>query len=164
MRISMIYLLLVLAAAVLFIAWSGQSLPAVVASHFGPAGVADGFMPREAYLRLMGLISVAVPLLIAFCNNLLRVIPSNMINLPNRDYWLAPERKEETYAFFHNHGIVFSVIIAAFFCFVHWSVTRANRLIPPHLSQSFFFISLGFFVLVFVFWIGFLIARFSRRI
>ena len=112
----------------------------------------------------MGLISVAVPLLIALCNNLLRVLPSNMINLPNRDYWLAPERKDATYAFFHNHGLVFSAIIAAFLCFVHWSVIRANRLIPPHLSQSFFLISLGFFVFVLVIWLGVLIARFSGRI
>lgn len=160
---SMILLLLVLAAAALFIAWSGQSMPSTVASHFGPAGVADRFMPREAYLRLMGIFSIAVPLFIALCSNLLRILPVRMINLPHRDYWLAAKRKEETFAFFHNHGIVFSVITAAFLCFVHWSVTRANRLVPPHLSMSYLCTAMGFFVFVLIIWIGVLIAHFSRR-
>jgi uncharacterized membrane protein len=162
-RISFIFLLLALAIAVIFIAISSQLLPATVASHFGPAGAADGYMPRESYVRLMGLVTFVVPLLVALCNYLLRLIPASLINLPNRDYWLAPERKEETYAFFQNHGMVFSILIAAFLCFVHWSVIRANMVIPPHLSQSFIPGSLGFFSFLVVLWIGALIAHFYRR-
>lgn len=107
---AMPLLLLVLIGSVSFLLFSGQSLPPVVASHFAAGGGADGFTPRNAYLGLMAAISVGIPLLLAICNGLLRFVPPSMVNLPNRDYWLAPERKEETYAFLRNHGIYLAVL------------------------------------------------------
>jgi hypothetical protein len=38
---------------------------------------------------------VLFPVLGAF----LKVIPNSMINVPNRDYWLAPERRDSTLLF-----------------------------------------------------------------
>ena len=38
---------------------------------------------------------------------LLRRLPESMINMPNKEYWLAPSRKEETLAF--NQTILIAV-------------------------------------------------------
>ena len=42
-----------LIAALVAVPLSGSLLPAVVASHFGVHGEANGFMPRGSYLLLM---------------------------------------------------------------------------------------------------------------
>ncbi len=154
--------LVVLAAAAGFILVSGQSLPPVVASHFAASGRANGFMPRGAYLGLMLLITVGVPLVLAFVHRLVRFVPPNLFNLPNRDYWLAPEQITETLTFLQNHGIYLSVLLTAFLCFIHWLVVGANRLQPPHFSASLFVTGFVLFLLAVAIWIGLLIVHFRR--
>ena len=112
-------LVLVLAVAAGFIVLSGQLLPPIVASHFAAGGNANGFMPRNAYLGLMLFVAVGVPFLLALINSSLRFIPPHLVNLPNRDYWLAPERTEQTFAVLFKHGIFLSVLLVAFLSFVH---------------------------------------------
>jgi hypothetical protein len=52
-----------------------------------------------------------VPLLVAS-------VPDALINLPNKSYWLAPERREETMRFFRAHvswfgcGLLFLLLYA----------------------------------------------------
>lgn len=77
-------------------AWS--DLPARMASHFGPSGAADRFMARGAFVGFMAAVFCGVALLLLFgVPALIRVVPG-AINLPNRDYWLSPERRERTIA------------------------------------------------------------------
>ncbi len=127
-------LVVLLAIAAVFILLSGRSLPPVVASHFAASGRPDGFMPRTAYLGLMLFITVAVPLLLALGLSSVRFVPPRYFSLPNREYWLAPERRDETFAFIHGHGMYLSALLTAFLCFVHWLVVRANQLQPPRFS------------------------------
>lgn len=74
------------------VAWS--QLPETVASHFDGAGVPNGFQSRAMFMAIM--ISVQALLGFAFgvVPRLLRHMPLRMINLPHRDYWLAPEHPE----------------------------------------------------------------------
>jgi hypothetical protein len=156
-------LLLVLIGAASFMLFSGQSLPPVVASHFAAAGNADGFMPRNGYLGLMISVSLGIPLLVALCSGLLRFVPPFMVSLPNRDYWVAPERKEKTYAFLRNHGIYLSVLVALFLCFIHWVVLQANAVEPPQLSLPLFVSGSAGFLIAVGIWIAVLFAHFVRR-
>jgi hypothetical protein len=160
---SMSALVVVLVFAAGFILLSGQSLPPVVASHFAVGGNANGFMPRKAYLNLMLFIGVVVPFLLALGHRLVRLVPPHLVSLPNRDYWLSPERTTETFAFLYNHGIYLSALLATFICFIHWLVVRANELQPPHFSPSLFFTGLVLFLLAVATWIGMLFVHFSRR-
>lgn len=155
-------LVVVLVVAAGFILLSSPSLPPVVASHFAAGGDANGFMPRNVYLGLMLLMAVGIPLLLALGQHLVRRVPPHRVSLPNRDYWLSPERTAETFAFLQNHGIYFSALMAVFLCFIHWLVVRANTLQPPHFSTSLFITGLVFFLLAIAVWIGVLIAHFHR--
>lgn len=156
-------LFVVLAVAAGFILVSGQSLPPIVASHFAADGRANGFMPRNAYLGLMFFIAVGVPLLLALLHRLVGFVPPRLVNLPNREYWLAPERITETFTFLRNHGIYFSVLLAAFLCFIHWLVVGANKLQPPHLSPPLFVTGLVLFMLAVAIWVGVLFVHFRRQ-
>jgi hypothetical protein len=119
-----------------FLVASIPSLPAVVASHFSAGGVADGFMPRDMYVLFMGAVSLGLPLAIGALLSQMHRLPVSLINIPNRAYWLAPERADASRQYLARHGNVFMALLVAFMCFVHWQVVDANRTQPPRLAEG----------------------------
>ncbi|MBI4579858.1 MAG: DUF1648 domain-containing protein [Planctomycetes bacterium] len=77
-------------------------LPDTVASHFGASGQADGWMSKQAFAALAIVFPVALStLLIAVQASTVYLdrLPAGLINMPNKKYWLAPERRAETMAY-----------------------------------------------------------------
>ncbi|MBI3856469.1 MAG: DUF1648 domain-containing protein [Planctomycetes bacterium] len=97
MRRSLLILALLYAAAIGQLAWYAPRMPAVMATHYDGAGTPNGWMTRAGalgfHLTILGVsaLAFALPML------LLRLAPS-LINLPNRQYWLAPDRRAATTA------------------------------------------------------------------
>jgi uncharacterized membrane protein len=89
---------LVAALTALHVADLWDGLPERFASHFGPSGRPDAFMPRGTFMTLMGAVGGGTVLLLCVLPQLLRFVPTRLINLPNRDYWLAPERRDRSLA------------------------------------------------------------------
>jgi uncharacterized membrane protein len=116
-------------------ATSGQ-LPVRVASHFDAAGFANGFMPRADYLLFMLVLTLGVPLLVVFASVVVPRIAPAMLKLPTRDYWLAPERRDQTYATLATSGFVMASIIACFLIALHFLVLSANSQTPPRLDNA----------------------------
>jgi len=56
----------------------------------------------------------------------LRFIPSSLINLPNRDYWLAPERRAESLAVLGACMAWFGVLTGGLMALVTELALRAN--------------------------------------
>jgi len=73
-------------------------LPAQVASHFDAAGRPNGWSSRSAYLVLHTFIVLVITLCFAALPAWLEGAPARLVNLPNKDYWLAPERRATTMA------------------------------------------------------------------
>ncbi|HTY98259.1 MAG TPA: hypothetical protein VMB75_00380 [Rhodocyclaceae bacterium] len=155
-------LLLVLALAAGFVLYTADSLPPLVASHFAGGGAANGFMPHDAYVALMLALVVGLPLLLAALTGLSRYAPVERMNLPNRDYWLAPEREAETLAYLAGRGAGFAKRLAVFLAFVHWLVVKANAGQPPHFPEALFFAGLAVFVAALVLWLAGFVAHFRR--
>jgi hypothetical protein len=155
--------LLLLSLAVAYELISAGSLPTVVASHFVAGGNANGFMARNDYLGLMLSLTVGLPVFVAAMSCLVRFIPARLINLPDREYWLAPERSDETFAFLQNHGVFFGVLMALFLCFVHWLVVRANGHRPPIFPEALFNAGFILFLVAIMVWLGVFVAHFRRR-
>src|SRR5512142_224784 len=126
---SLIFALFV-ACAVAFVWRTSNGLPALVASHFGASGMANGFMPHDFYVRFMIAFVIGLPTLMVFLTGHVLGSSKARINLPNRDYWLAPERRAETIAFLRAGLIWFGVLLVTFLCYVHWLVVVANRVQP----------------------------------
>lgn len=155
--------LAVAAAAAAFIAGTGATMPALVAGHFDAAGAANGFMPRTVYVMLMLGFCVALPVALAFLTASAVGRPGARINLPNRDYWLAPERREETVARLRTGILQFNVMLIVFLGYAHWLVVRANRTQPPLLPAHAMIAGLALFFAALVVWMrGF--ARGFRRV
>ena len=155
-------LFLSLAAAAVFVWLSSGALPPVVASHFSPGGAANGFMGKGAYTAFMLVVVVAVPGLVAATTLLVRILPSKMINLPNRKYWLAPERREASLDALASLSVRFAIALAVFLCFIHWLVVQANAVQPPRLAEKWFFVGLAAFGGVTLAWLFLLFRRFGR--
>ena len=154
--------LLLVAGAAGFVWMTSDSLPAVVASHFGASGTAGAFMPREAYVRFMLVFVVGLPLFIVGLTSLTLGSPRARINVPHRDYWLAPERREETISFLRLHMVRFGAMLVVFLCFVHWLVVRANESQPVRLENRWFIGGLVVFVVFALAWAKALFSRFRR--
>ena len=88
------------------VVWYRQ-LPDVVPSHFNAAGQVDGEMGKTGFYALFVsmhlLFLVGFPLLALG----LKKIPDSMINIPNKEYWLAPERREKSLSF--NNTLLIAV-------------------------------------------------------
>ena len=154
--------LLVLVVAGAFVWLTSGGLPPVVASHFGPGGAANGFMDKGMYTAFMLAVVVAVPALIALSGQLVRVLPPQLINLPNRQYWLAPQRRAATLESLSSLSVRFAFALVVFLCFVHWLVVQANAVQPARLPEAPLFVGLALFGVATVLWLFALFRRFGR--
>lgn len=119
-------------------------------------------MPRGIYVAVLLVIVIGVPLLIAFLPGALAGRGGKNLNIPNREYWLASERRENTVTFLRLHGQWFAAALALFLSYVHWLVVQANMLRPPELSTFGIVAGLVAFVLFLGGWLVVLFARFRR--
>ena len=140
-------------AAAMFVVISSRAMPPKVASHFGPDGSANGYMWRDTYVYFMLAFVVLLPLLFNFVANAVARLPVTMINIPNRDYWLAPERRGLVVDRLRRQMQMFSAMLVLFLCFVHWEVVRANQSMPATLDNRRFMLGLGLFMAALIVWI-----------
>lgn len=136
-----------LAGAAIFVWLSSRALPDLVASHFGTTGSANGFMPRLDYRRLMLLLVIGLPLIMAYLPGFGLNRPAARINLPNRKYWLAPARRAETVRILRTGMRRVATLLLIFLSYAHWLVVQANRHQPPSLSMPWFMGGLLLFTL-----------------
>lgn len=74
--------------------WVLPLLPETVASHFDGAGRPNGHQSKLAFAVLCMAFSGGLFGMFALLPLALHRIPSSLLNLPNREYWLTPERKQ----------------------------------------------------------------------
>ena len=154
--------LFIVTCAAVFVGVSGTNLPQVVASHFDTSGAANGFMPRQAYVVVMLALIVVLPASMVFGSWRAIGKPDARLNLPNRDYFLAPERRDETIAFIRTRLLWFGSMLLAFLCYAHWLVVRANALRPAQLSAPWLVAGLTIFLLATLVWLLSMLRHFKR--
>ncbi|MEZ5428051.1 MAG: DUF1648 domain-containing protein [Pyrinomonadaceae bacterium] len=138
------------------------NLPEKMASHFNAAGEPNGWMSKNVFFIFEAgllLLILAEFTLIPF---LIRRSPAKMINLPNKDYWLAPERRDEAFAVIGNYFDWFSVLLAALFIAVNQLVFQAN-LARENISPLAIWVVLCGFLAFVIFWLVKFVRRFKIR-
>ena len=152
----------VIISAALFVWLTSLSLPEVTASHFVASGAANGFMPKHIYTRFMLGLMVMLAVLIAYLPGLTMHSPNARINIPHRDYWLAPERREATVQYLCQSMKVPSMLLIAFLCYVHWLVVKANTLSPPLIPPQAIIPAIVLLILAMLFWSWYLVKPFRN--
>lgn len=149
-------------AAAAFLAWTGVDLPDVVASHFAPGGAVNGRMPRCVYMPLILLLTIGLPTVSVLASWSALGRPGARINLPHLDYWLAPERRDQTLAGIRAAMLQFSTALLLFLCYAHWLVVRANHSVPARLDESGFLGGLLVFLVASIAGAWHFVSRFRR--
>jgi uncharacterized membrane protein len=142
------------------LAFTAWQLPERVASHFGAAGEPNGWMSRSAYLQFIGIFGAGVPLFIIV---VFRLLPVSLINVPNRDFWFAPERSAQSRDYLFRQSFWFADLMISFFAGVHLAVVQANGHSPAQLSLPSLLGVTGIFLFGILFWTANLFRQFSRR-
>lgn len=154
------FLALVCAAGILHVVHYLDRLPEQVATHFASDGTPDGWTERQDFLGLTVVLIVGPSLLLAGLGAVVGRIPDAYINLPAKDYWLAPERRERTMAVLSTSLAWFACSTASFVILLDHFVIEAN-LRGRNLSSSAGALAIGFALYV-VIWSVRLIVRFRR--
>jgi uncharacterized membrane protein len=158
---SILWLLVGLSCA--HIAYYYPQLPERVASHFGPSGVADGYMHKSEFATFYVALVIIVAAILSGIGELVRHTPDDLINLPNKDYWLAPERHDATIAKINAQMASFGVATMALLLVIMHLAIVANlgETRPPQLSLLFFPAFLAYIGYV-IFWTVGLLRRFNK--
>ncbi len=73
-----------------------NSAPDRVPSHFDAAGRPNAWSSRDEFFVLQVGVTLGIAALLIGIPWLMKFAPASLINLPNKSYWFAPERREET--------------------------------------------------------------------
>jgi len=133
-------------------------LPARVATHFGAGGQADGWGTKEelvhavlATAAMIAVVSLLMPMMVG-------LLPISLLNMPNADYWRAPERAATTKEILLHQVGWLSGATMLLGVGVLDSMLRANLQAPPIFGGVFLYLGLYFGYLVI--WLVEMIWRF----
>ncbi|HEX4414739.1 MAG TPA: DUF1648 domain-containing protein [Lacipirellulaceae bacterium] len=107
-------------------------LPDKIASHFDAHGVPNDWSSKETFVRMAGGTFVGVALLLCAMPIIMRLTPS-LLNLPNKDYWLAPEQRDATFQFLSTWMLWFAACTLWLLAIVFHAALIANLQKPPQL-------------------------------
>jgi len=143
-RLLLILCGLVFAAHLL---WIYPALPEMVASHFDGQGNPNGWMSKQTFLIFEAVLLIFVVGEFLLVPWFVRRLPNSLINLPNKDYWLSDERRNETFSIFRTYFEVFGSVILILFIVVNHFVYLAN-IARTNLSSAIWWVIIA--VVVFV--------------
>jgi hypothetical protein len=134
---SSIFLVLALVGAMQYFYYAPR-LPAIVASHFGIGGLVNGWQTKTAFFSIE-LIIILLATVISFgVPRLIEAMPVSLINLPHKEFWLGPERREDSLSYIRTWSAWFGCGLLAFLLFVMELAFRANLQTPPQFNNAAF--------------------------
>jgi uncharacterized membrane protein len=147
MEPGIIQLGLVMVAALQTIYYS-HKLPPRIASHFGAGGVADRWSSTSSFFVTYWLVIALVFVVYLVVPYLIGVLPRQLINLPNKDYWLSGEMYPYAMSRLRAQFRWLGVILLLFLVLVFQMVFQANLSLSPELGAWFVPSLIGFLIAI----------------
>jgi serine/threonine-protein kinase len=139
-------------------------MPERIATHFGADGMPNGWMTRTGFVVFeLGILSFMATVIVG--SGLLARRRPDLVNVPNKDYWFAPERRVAGAYRLLRHMLWLLCGIVGFFIAVNQLVFDANRPVGEgggRLSTEGLLWAMGGSILGLLLWIGRLYMLFRR--
>ena len=132
-------------APTLYVYLTSAQLPDPVASHFALDGRANNRMSRDAYQAFMTGVTLLIPLLLVVFQVWLPRHYPRFLSIPHRNYWLAPEHRQQMLDYLERHTLIFGSAPALLFAGMHWMILDANSRMPPQMNNSLLLAIAGLF-------------------
>jgi|SRR5579871_1823512 len=113
-------------AAIAQAVYAFPQMPARMASHFSASGTPNGWMTREQFFVVYAITFLPALLVEFWVARRIAGTSEARINLPNKEYWLAPERRAETLAYFQTFFAWYGCALLLLLVFVFELAMRAN--------------------------------------
>ncbi|GEP45384.1 hypothetical protein BGE01nite_46750 [Brevifollis gellanilyticus] len=139
-----------------------SDLPERVAIHFGANGQANGWSTRTEHCLWLGAAPILVVAFLGLVLWLASAFPQTL-NLPNRDYWMAPERKRDTLFILAGKNLVLAAIMTGFMSCVHWLILTSNAVTPPKLEAGGLLLPVIGLLSLMMIWVVSLAYHFSNK-
>lgn len=162
MRTSRIIICFLVGVFLAHCAFYYSALPEKMASHFNGFGEADAWMLKTNFFIFEGVILFFILAEFTLIPYLIKISPDSLINLPNKKYWLAKERREETFSAIGEYFEWFAILLLCLFIAINQLVFRAN-LLKENLSPLAMWLILGAFFAFTIFWLVKFLRRFKIR-
>ncbi|MEP6668226.1 MAG: DUF1648 domain-containing protein [Chthoniobacter sp.] len=158
------YVLLALAwvAFAVYVWLSAGRLPDRVATHFGADGMPNGWQTHAGYLEFTLVFGGVLPAFVLGTFALIRRLNGWGLNIPHKEYWLAPERRQETFDFVQRQGTWLALQIIALIAGMHYFIIAANAHAPARLPTGFIVLT-GAFLIATIVWGTKFIRHFSGK-
>lgn len=161
-RWSYLFFLVLYLGFLVLLAATAHELPARVASHFDISGKANGWMTRGGFLVFECVFPLAIAVFLAGVSSLVRVFPAWCVNIPRKDFWLAPERRAVTARLLRDWMGWLSILLVLFFGGLHVLTVQANRGMPPQLPMGdLLSLTMAFFIGMLI-WTALLLMRLAE--
>ncbi len=137
---------LIVMAALAQAAWHHQHLPERVATHFDQEGHPDDWSSRDTHIAFqVGIVLGIAGLMLVLARFNIR-LPDKFINIPHREYWLAPARRAATCDWIAGILLAIGCVLTLFLGFVYQQVYEANLLPEPRLALQLLPLIVGLFI------------------
>ena len=111
-------------------------LPDRMASHFAASRIPNGWMTKPQFFMTYALLLLPAAALEFWVSHRIANKPDAKLNLPNKEYWLAPERRAETFAYFESFFAWFGCVFLLVEVLAMGLAMRANFDTPPLLPTG----------------------------
>lgn len=160
-KLSLVVFLILCLLYVAHVIWYYPQLPDRVASHFSFSGQPDAWSTKTFFVTFYLVITGGCALLFIGVSFGMSKIPVSLINLPNKDYWLSEDHKQQTFDFMSHYLLWFASATLLFFLdMFHQSVLvalgKTDSLPHPMLS-------LGIYIGFIIVWSIGLLVKFGKK-
>ena len=128
-------------------------LPERVAIHFGGGGLPDSWSSKYFHTIFFMLTDIVLFFLMYYLPQLVLFFPARYISLPNRDYWLQEQNRNELKTKLGGLTWEYGTFLFAFLFVIGFLAVMANLSHPVRLNEPLFLVVFIIFMIYTVYWI-----------